>query len=217
MDSIIDYLIAFFFIVSILGGLFGDKNKKRKAEEARKKARANERPDETFSEQKAYRNQSDDDRFMTSGARKPAPESTRPPQKSNKDILEEMFGVKMPKTDNWSTIEKPNQYGEVSTWDPESEFKESKKIEEQKKKIVDYDLAPSLETIYDAKSKYSNASRTDIFKSKSNSIASKVEHFRSAKNNKVMAIRSKLDDNITLKDMIIITEILNKPKALRRR
>jgi hypothetical protein len=44
-----------------------------------------------------------------------------------------------------------------------------------------------------------------------------VEHFRSAKNNKVMAIRSKLDDNITLKDMIIITEILNKPKALRRR
>ncbi|MDX9923969.1 MAG: hypothetical protein RBS48_04335 [Ignavibacteriaceae bacterium] len=216
MDSIIDYLIAFFFIVSILGGLFGDKNKKRKSEEARK-ARANERPDATFSEQKAYRNQSDDDRFMTSGARKPAPDSTRSSQKSNKDILEEMFGVKMPKTDNWSTIEKPNQYGEVSTWDPESEFKESKKIEEQKKKIVDYDLAPSLETIYDAKSKYSNASRTDIFKSKSNSIASKVEHFRSAKNNKVMAIRSKLDDNITLKDMIIITEILNKPKALRRR
>jgi hypothetical protein len=108
MDSIIDYLIAFFFIVSILGGLFGDKNKKRKAEEARK-ARANERPDATFSEQKAYRNQSDDDRFMTSGARKPAPDSTRSSQKSNKDILEEMFGVKMPKTDNWSTIEKPNQ------------------------------------------------------------------------------------------------------------
>jgi len=159
---------------------------------------------------------------MTSGARKPAPDSPRTPQKSNKDILEEMFGVKMPKTDDWSTIERPNQYGEVNTWDPESEFKESEfkvsnKIEEQKKKIVDYDLAPSLETIYNAKSKYSNASRTDIFKSRGDSIASKVEHFSSAKNEKVMAIRSKLDNNMALKDMIIITEILNKPKALRRR
>lgn len=216
MDTI-DYIIAFFFIVSILGGLLGDKNKKKKAEEARKKARANQRPDGTITKQRDYRVQSEDDKFMTMGARKPAPASSRTPLKSNKDIFEEMFGVKMPKTDDWSTIERPKQYGEVSTWDPESEFKVSNKIEEQKKKIVDYDLTPSLETIYDAKSKYSNASRTDILKSKGSSIASRVEHFSTAKNEKVMAIRSKLDNNMALKDMIIITEILNKPKALRRR
>ncbi|MFA7290259.1 MAG: hypothetical protein WC055_15400 [Melioribacteraceae bacterium] len=215
MDNIIEYIIAFFFIVSILSGLFGDKAKKKKEKEA--KWRANQNPDVSSTGQTDRRSYSEDDRFINTGARKPAPVSYKSPQKTNKDIFEEMFGMKIPKTDDWNTIKIPNQYGEHNTWDPESEFKVSDKIEDQKKKIVDYDLNPSLEGFSDAKSKYSNTSRTDIFRNTGSSIASKVEHFSTAKNEKVMAIRSKLDNNISLKDMIVITEILNKPKALRRR
>ncbi|MCK9279624.1 MAG: hypothetical protein M0P71_03295 [Melioribacteraceae bacterium] len=215
MDNIIEYIIAFFFIVSILSGLFGDKAKKKKEKEAR--SRANQGLDDRIYEQEDYRIQSEDDRLINTGARESAPVSYKAPQKFNKDILEEMFGVKIPKTDDWNSYKDPNQYNDQSTWDPESEFKVSTKIEEQKKKIADYDLRPSLESYTNAKSKYSNASRTDIFRNAGNNIASKVEHFSTAKNDKVMAIRAKLDNNISLKDMIVITEILNKPKALRRR
>lgn len=179
MDNIIEIVVFFFIIYSILSSFLGKKKK---------------------SPYKVPDNQTGDVKQKTS------------PNRESIETLEELFGFKFPKTEDEfptaQTKSKPERIENIS-WDPEKDFQQkiSKRESFSNRNIektvpdINYDKTPS----------YTSASKRKISKTDVKQTKAKI-----VENKKVIEIRKKLAEQNSIKEAIILSEILNKPKALRR-
>ncbi len=187
MDNIFEIIVFFFVIYSILGSIFGKKKPKK-----------TNIPSEPMKPQTIYKRQ-DDNKVVLKKSQ------------NNQDILEELFGIKLPKTDNDyenHNVEKTSPDLEHSTWDPQKEF-EQKVLTREKyeyrniEKVIpdiDYDHQNSLEI-----------SKKKIKTAITNHYEYKVISFEKARK-----IKEKLADKESIKELFVISEIIGKPKALRK-
>lgn len=196
-SSIFEYLIIIFFIVSALQSLFGKKKKQREQERRRQSQR---------SEQTSQ----------------PAPK-TEQRSESPKDILEEMFGLKLPEeekqtkipSDTETEVLDPTELNETS-WNPAEEYEDSIGIEtiryEEKEEKPSYKYQEEMAAL-ERKAEKSKR-MIDRLPAKI-----KVEEVGGAtKEQKLLAakIKNTLRDPETLREYILVSELLNKPRALRR-
>jgi len=185
MDNIIEIIVFFFVIYSILGSVFGKKKPQQKK---------NQQP----YKQPVPQKRSGSLRTQTSR------------QQSSQDILEELFGFKIPKPEEntYYTQKQQSEDLEYQSWDPEKDFK--KKVE-QKEKIeyrniekqipdINYDKIAALET---AQKKLKPAEPLTLPQKKEVSL-------------RTLELKKKLRDPKTLRDLFLISEILGKPRAMRK-
>lgn len=205
MDSnFFEYLIIIFFIVSALQSFFGKKKKQQQKEEQAQQQRSGE---------PTSRQQNKD---LGEG--------------NPKDILEQLFGLKIPDqsgqtskqtkipSDTNTEVLDPGGYHDTS-WNPEEEFEDSVGVE-----TVRYE-----ETRDEAKVKYTNVDHRE----KAAALDAKVNKARkslqrlpdkieveelntSISVSFVENIKAKIRQPETIREYILVSEILNKPKALRR-
>lgn len=187
MDNIIEIIVFFFVIYSILSSLFGKKKKQQKAQPS----------DTTVPD-------------IPQPTRR-VPQTGIPQRPSSQDILEELFGLKIPKPEEADPYSRPeNQENlEYQSWDPEKDFK--KKVEEKEKyeyrniekeyADVNYDRITTLE-------KSKKRLKPAVTKHKPNTMVSL--------NKRTVEIKQKLRDPQSIRDLFIISEIINKPRALRK-
>ena len=124
---------------------------------------------------------------------------------STKDILEDLLGVPIPKTGNEypsqdRTRHIPQDF--EHEWDPEREDKSLervKSVEEKEVPDIDFDKLSTIET----EGKVKRVKSTD-----SPLLQPQLINLRASE------IKAKIKSS-TIRDAIIISEILNKPKALR--
>lgn len=184
MDDIIQLIVFFFVIYSIVASLFG-KKKTQKGETQRR----TQSPYQTKEREKVY------SRKQPSGA----------------DVLEELFGFKIPKTEDEYRRTDYDREGinlEKVSWDPEKEFERKVSAREAyekrniKKRVpdIDYDKLASLE---------SAGKRTAV-------DYHKLYAWKSDANKKAEEIKRRLKNKSTVKEAFILSELLNKPKALRK-
>lgn len=186
MDNIFEIIVFFFVIYSILGSIFGKKKPKK-----------TNIPSEPMRPQTIYKRQDDNKVVLNKSP-------------NNQDILEELFGIKLPKTDDHEiqNVEKTSPDIEHSTWDPQKEFEQKVQTREKyeyrniEKVIpdIDYDYQNSLEI-----------SRKQIKTAIKSHYDHKVISFEKARK-----IKEKLTDKESIKELFIISEIIGKPKALRK-
>ncbi len=162
MDDIIRILVFIFFVWSIIGGLKSDKKKKLP-------------PDKL---PQNYRGK----------AKRPLPSYNKPPE----EILGDLFGFKVPKSEEYSDS--------YESKDLEKEVDDFEKINRVTKTQWDLD--------YDNFSTFENEQKIVLNHS--------YEIKQTNKTNYSKVITNKLKNRSSLKDAIIISEILNKPKSLRR-
>lgn len=185
MDDIIQLIVFFFVIYSIVASLFG-KKKSKKSDTAQ---RPTQSPYQTKGREKVY--------------------SKRQP--SNADVLEELFGFKIPKTeDKYRTAEYDREGIDLEkvSWNPEKEFEKKISAREAygkrniKKPVsdIDYDKLSSLE---------SAGKRTAV-------DHHKIYEQKKSVNKKTEEIKRRLKSKPTIKEAFIVSELLNKPKALRK-
>ncbi|MEW6653065.1 MAG: hypothetical protein AB1394_06285 [Bacteroidota bacterium] len=123
---------------------------------------------------------------------------------SAKDVLEDIFGVPLPKTENehqdhYGKRHSPNDYD--SDWQVEyRNLEKTKSVESKELSLVDYDKLASLEV----HGKTRRVKPAEIFTFNTSST-----------NERTREIKSKFKDINSIRDAVIIAEILNKPKALR--
>lgn len=184
MDDIIQLIVFFFVIYSIVASLFG----KKKTQEGETQKRT-QSPYQTKGREKVY--------------------SKRQP--SNADVLEELFGFKIPKTEDKYRAAEYDREGidlEKVSWDPEKEFKKKISAREayEKRNIkktvpdIDYDKLSSLE---------SAGKRTAV-------DHHKIYEQKKSVNKKTEEIKRRLKSKPTIKEAFIVSELLNKPKAFRK-
>lgn len=118
-----------------------------------------------------------------------------PSYKPPEEILSDMFGIKIPKTDEYS------ESYESKDLEKEVDDLENSKQVLSKQWNVDYDKLSSLE----------NLQNQQIVEDYSIQLKNKKQ-----KTNYSKVIIEKMKNRSSLKDAIIISEILNKPKSLRR-
>ncbi len=144
--------------------------------------------------------------------------SPKPSSKKTKDVFEELFGVKFPEEEE-SQVQTASYEKPISkeTWDPESEFSEKtytpqqKSTIEKKKPKIESQYKPTWQQV-----NYDKLSRSDIKDlEKDSNLIEKVKN-KVFVNQKALEIKNKLDSQNTIREFILISEILNKPKALRR-
>lgn len=184
MDNIIELLVFFFVIYSIIGSIFRKKKKQQRQQQ--------KRPVQ-------YRERSDN--------KIPIPKQ----QQTSKDILEELFGFKTPQPETEPTSPRSQKYEEnleYKSWDPGKEF--DKKVKEREG--FEYrDIEKTVPDInYDKLSAFGTAKK--ISKNSSITYEYKTSKFSSKK---TLELKSKLRNPETFRDLFIISEIINKPKALR--
>lgn len=184
MDNIIEIIVFFFVIYSILGSIFGKK-----------------KPQQKKNQQQYKRPVPQQQRTAT----KPVPS-----QPSSQDILEELFGIKIPKPEENSdySTNKTADNLEYSSWDPEKDFQ--KKVEQRQnyeyrnieKDIpdVNYDRIAALET---TKKKVKTAEPIILNEKK--------EIYK-----KALEIREKLREPKSVRELFLISEILSKPRSFRK-
>ncbi len=184
MDNIIEIIVFFFVIYSILGSIFGKKKQQQKKN------------------QQQYK--------------RPVPQQRRtatkpvPSQPSSQDILEELFGIKIPKPEEntgYSTTKTADDL-EYSSWDPEKDFQ--KKVEQRQnykyrtieKDIpdVNYDRIAALET-----------TRKKVKTPEPIILKDKKETYK-----KALEVRQKLSEPRTVRELFLISEILLKPRSFRK-
>lgn len=184
MDDIIQLIVFFFVIYSIVASLFGKK--KTQKGETQKQTQS---PYQTKEREKVY------SRKQPSGA----------------DVLEELFGFKIPKTEDKYKRTDYDREGinlEKVSWDPEKEFERKVTTREayEKRNIekrvpdIDYDKLVSLE---------SAGKRTAV-------DHHKIYAWKSDANKKAEELKRRLRSKSTIKDALILSEILGKPKVLRK-
>lgn len=127
------------------------------------------------------------------------------------ETLEDLFGIKLPRTDEGYSKQRSDKTASKDSfsWNPEEEFKDKIKQRENleyrgiQKDIpnVDYDKIPSYEI-----AAVRRVDKQDV----------KVYEDDKIKNQRLIEIRNKLLNRTTVRDLFIIVEILNKPKALRK-
>lgn len=187
MDNIIEIIVFFFVIYSILGSLFGKKKKQQKTSPSERSA-----PDIPRQTRRV-------------------PQTGIPQRPSSQDILEELFGLKIPKPEEADPYSRPeNQENlEYQSWDPEKDFK--KKVEEKEK----YEYR-NIEKEY-ADVNYDKISTLEKTKKRQKPVIKKQEPLTPVTLNKrTVEIRQKLRDPQSIRDLFIISEIINKPRALRK-
>lgn len=133
------------------------------------------------------------------------PQNRSKSQKSSTELLEEMLGLKInlpePPKKEAPTVYSEDTYYNSSTWDPTKDY-EGIDSEEGSSDYEEKILAKKSEFLQD-REKHKAFKRTEI----------KPQSIARAKQNKFTKLFSEQNN---LKEYIIIQEILNKPKALRR-
>ncbi len=178
MDNLFQLLIFLFVIYTIINSVFG-KKKSQKTNREIPQRRTGEVESETSPQ----------------------------PQYSSGDILQDLFGLKIPKTGGeYETY--PQRYPSNLETDlpdidnqPEIEGKYLSDVEAKNLPDVDYDKLPSLEL--------------------QQNVASSAEYYTayemsSSLNQRTVEIIQKFRNPKTLRELYLISEILNKPKALRK-
>lgn len=181
MDNLIEIIVAFFIIYSIINSILASKKTQR---------RKTNIPKYDW---------------------KSSPSRSNEQMNPNFETLEDLFGIKIPKTENEfpKTKTEESQSLETFTWDPEKEFKEKIKQREAleyrniQKNLpnIDYDKTPSYEI-----AEVRRVDKQDV----------KIYEEDKIKNPRLLEIRKKLINKSSIRDLFIISEILNKPKALRK-
>jgi hypothetical protein len=174
MDDIIQVIVILFFIFSIFGSVFG----KKKPPQKRPQRIPQRRPGEVKT---------------SSGS-----------QYSSSDVLEELFGVKLPKTGNeYPRIER--DYESVNIESEAADLETTtldftrQNLKTNEVQDINYDKQLSLE---DTKPK-DHLPSVDKYDKKRYLLKS-------------FEIRKKFVSSSSLKDAILISEIINKPKSLRK-
>jgi hypothetical protein len=135
------------------------------------------------------------------------------PMKKNDEVLEELFGFKIPKDYQQKTQPQPkkNESLETSSWDPESEFDKKIRTRETltKREVEKINKIPnfSMEQITKLEAKAKKKIKDDIL--------FKPATVKKDTNKRNTLITDKLRDSTNLRDAVILTEVLKKPKALR--
>ena len=173
MDNIFQLLIFLFAIYTIINAVFG---KKKTQTPGRKIPQEN----------------SGEDRIETS------PNS----QYSSTDVLQDLFGMKIPKTGSEYETYSSNKYPSNFETDGEDTLKQ---IEPEKVILpdIDYDKLPSLE----AQQKNISLPEEEIHK---------AYEVGFSVNSRTTDLKQKIKSAKTLQELYLISEILNKPKAHRR-
>ncbi len=148
------------------------------------------------------------------------PPSPKPSSEKTKDVFEELFGVKFPEEEETQVETTRYETQTEETWDPETEFfGEAQKVEkpeppriERKKPKIEPQYKPSWKQI-----NYDKLNRQEVKELQKEEIDIKELVKSKLKINKrANEIRNKLKNQNSIREFIVISEILNKPKALRR-
>ncbi|MCZ7601261.1 MAG: hypothetical protein C4543_00470 [Ignavibacteriales bacterium] len=202
MDSnLFEYLIIIFFIVSALQSFFGKKKKKQTEQRNRDETA---RTQSTQSQQKVEKK-----------------------KETTQDILEQLFGLKIPDqtgsqtkypSDRNTEVLDPSGYHDT-TWNPEEEFEDSvgvetvryeqKKVDQEKVESEFIDPNARLEArIKKAKESLKRLPDKIEVEDVGQSMTETVEYVKN--------IRKNISNPDTIREYILVSEILNKPKAYRR-
>lgn len=172
MDNIFQLLIFLFVIYTIINSLFGKKKPQR--------------PQNNFP-----KDETGEAETKT---------SPKPQYSSTTDILQDLFGLKIPKSgDEYENLPQRNYPGNLEIDLPEIE----KESDSEKRNIPDinYDKLISLET-----------QQTKTLSDEPH-IAYEVGF---SFNHRTMDIKQKIKNPASLRELYLISEIINKPKAIRR-
>ena len=184
MDNLIEIIITFFVIYSIISMIAGMKKQKGESN-------LPEKDNSDISSPDTYRyRQQKNDRIIT---------------------IEDLFGLKIPETEYQKPETKTSENISLEnlSWNPEKEFEEKIKQKESleyrniEKNIpdIDYDKTPSYEI-----AAVRRVDKQDV----------KVYEEKKVFENQLLNIKTKLKNPETVRELFIISEILNKPKSLRR-
>ncbi len=184
MDNIIELIIFLFIVYSIFSSFFGKKKPQQKPQSEIPRNRPTEGvPKRTSSRQDSI------------------------------ETLEELFGFKLPKTDDEFPQYKQTstKQTETTSWDPEQEFRT--KVSQRETKVNQQVEKPLPNINYDKLDLLEARSKRKFVKPSIKTSEQKKEFLPNAR---AKDIRKKLENPATIREMILISEILNKPKALRR-
>ncbi len=182
MDNIFQLLIFLFVIYTIYNSLFGKKKQQR--------------PQNNFPRYETGEEET-----------KPSP---KPRYSSTEDILQDLFGVKIPKSgDEYETYPQKNYPSNLEIDLPEIE----KESDTEKRNIPDinYDKLISPGINYD---------KLISLEAQQNKTISDEPHLAYevgfSFNRKTNELKHKIKNHATLRELYLISEIINKPKAIRR-
>lgn len=171
MDNLFQLLIFLFVIYTILNSVFGKK--KPQTKERRIPQESTGEVETTASPQPRY---------------------------SSNDILQDLFGVKIPKSgDEYESYSTQRYPSNLETELPELDYQTEP--EQSNMPDVDYDNLPSLE------------SQQKIVTSED---YHNVYEVSSSLNQRTIELKQKIKNPTSLRELYLISEILNKPKALRK-
>ncbi|OGU35586.1 MAG: hypothetical protein A2068_09420 [Ignavibacteria bacterium GWB2_35_6b] len=186
MDNLLEIIIILFFVLSGIKSLFGDKKKRRQNMEEKIPGNTHVKKEKKF-------------------------------PKDENELFETIFGIPKPTAKTPDPFDEPDleqrTYSQnenrdyENTWNPEDEFEKNNNYKpsqaEKKQKIfeeisrIDYDKQVPV-------------------KSAAKEIVPFERTLKVSSNNRAIEIRRIFKNKKSVKDAIIIAEILNKPKALRR-
>jgi len=131
-------------------------------------------------------------------------------RQDNLETLEELFGFKLPRTEDPFPQQQStkNSNSESNTWDPEKEFYTKLNVREKSTKKPVEKSIPNIS--FDKLNPIELRKKKQIVKPETRKKEKSFYHNRSSD------IRKKVNNPESIKEFIIISEILNKPKALRR-
>lgn len=185
MDNIIEIIVIFFVIYSILGSVFGKKKtQQKKGPQQYKKPMPQSRPRNTRAE--------------------------TPRQQSSQDILEELFGIKIPKPEEETSYNKqiPADDLEYNSWDPEKDFK--KKVEQRNK----YEYRNTEKSVPDVN--YDKISTLEVSQRKLKTTQPIILQTKKDISKRTLELKQKLRETRSLQDLFLISEILGKPRSMRK-
>ncbi len=189
MDNLIELIILFFVIYSFLNMIIAGKKEQKSKENFPREG-----------EKKHYE--------YTSPSH---PKSTNENSYEFPVSLEDLFGIKLPESQEEVQYkgEKNNRFEESESWDPEKEFEEKVK---QREVLVERSIEKNIPDIdYDKTPSYENGNIRRVKIQNTEVYEEKKFH-----NKQLNEIKRKLKNPDTLKELFIISEILNKPKSLRK-
>jgi len=172
MDNIFQLLIFIFVIYTIFNSIFGKKKPQRP-------------------QNNSPRNETGEAETKT---------SPKPQYSSSTDILQDLFGFKIPKSgDEYEKLPQSNYPSDLETDLPDIE--NQPELEKKNIKDVNYDNLPPLEF-------QQNTTITD-----ETHVAYEVGlNF----NRRTIELKQKIKNPDSLRELYLISEIINKPKVLRR-
>lgn len=195
MDNLFEYLIILFFIFSILQSFLGKKKKQQ--------------------QQRQQHSQTTSSTTSTSKEKR---------QESTSDILEQLFGLKIPEESKSPSRSSSDRNAEVldpvgyheTTWNPEEDYEDSIGIETVRysKKRSEAKQTEFIDPVKSLEKKISDAKKSMAKLPDSIEVEELSESEYSS--SFVKNIRKKIANPESIREYILVSEILNKPKAHRR-